>query len=316
MGTANRIGKTVIRITNELMNLFVLLVFLLLIAFSCYAIWDSSQIYSTASATNYELFKPTIEQEGASFAQLQAINGDVFAWLTVYGTNIDYPVVQTDNNVTYVNTDARGNHSLSGAIFLDYRNGANFSDFSSILYGHHMDRQLMFGEIALFAEEEYFHARKYGALYIDGEAHGLSFFAFLHADAYDFDVFRTDVTTEQEKSDYLSLLLEMATHVRADVPFDTDGRIVLLSTCSTDSTNGRDILLALITDEVQDDPFIIESIPHIAATASIDTLTHFWARLNTQLQLSITMVVTLAIALLIIFIDTKRERSRRSCNIR
>ena len=313
MGTTASIGRKAIRITNELINLFVLFVFLLLIVFSCYAIWDSSQIFSTASATNYEIFKPTVEQEGASFTELRAINPDVFAWLTVYGTNIDYPVVQTDNNITYVNTDARGKHSLSGAIFLDYRNGANFSDFSSILYGHHMDNQVMFGEIASFADEDYFNARKYGSLYIDGKEHGLSFFAFLHADAYDFDVFRTDIVTEDEKSAYLALLLDMALHIRPDVPISIDDRIVLLSTCSTDSTNGRDILLALITDEIQDDPFITETVTHTAAVPTIDALSHFWTGLHTQIQLSIIMAIALAIALLIILIDTKRERSKRSC---
>ncbi|MCG4817374.1 class B sortase, partial [Collinsella aerofaciens] len=75
---------------------------------------------------------------GLSFEQLKELNPEVFGWLTVYGTNIDYPVTQGKDNWKYVNTNALGEYSLSGAIFLDYTNRKDFQDFNSILYGHHM----------------------------------------------------------------------------------------------------------------------------------------------------------------------------------
>lgn len=303
------IVRKAIRIANSFVNLSVLIVVSLLLAFSCYAIWDSGQVHSAASAGNYTLYKPTAEDEGASFEDLRANNPDVFAWLTVYGTNIDYPVVQGQNNIKYVNTDAKGKHSLSGAIFLDYRSGPNFSDFSSILYGHHMENQVMFGEIARFSNKNYFDAHRYGALYIDGKEHGLEFFAFAHTDAYDFKVFRVNITEQEDKQAYLDLLMQIATNTRDDVSVTTDDRIVLLSTCSSDSTNGRDILVAKITDTVPDNPFEIKEADSPRTIPSIDELSDVWTRTALWIKICIAGVLPLLILTVLVLKYTKRKRS-------
>jgi len=286
----------------------VLSLVLLLLAFGSYAIWDSGQVHSAASSKQYERYHPTAENDGPSFQDLQARNPDVFAWLTVYGTNIDYPVVQGQNNIKYVNTDARGRHSLSGAIFLDARSGPNFSDFSSILYGHHMENRVMFGEIALFSGKSYFEARRYGMLYIEGREHGLEFFAFVHADAYDTAVFRNQITEPEEQQMYLELLMQMAIHTRPDVPVTIDDRIVLLSTCSPNATNGRDILIGKITDTVSHDPFRTETADRITAIPGIDTLPGMWIGAGLWVQIGIAIPAFLLILLASILICTKKRR--------
>ena len=242
-------AKTGIRAANFMVDTFVIIVILLLLAFGCYAMWDSNQIHNAASPTRYERFKPTTDDNGAGFRQLQEINPDVIAWLNVYGTNIDYPVVQGRDNIKYVNTNAEGRHSLSGAIFLDYRNSPDFTDFNNILYGHHMENRVMFGEITSFADADYFNARRHGYLYVDGQRHGLEFFAYVQADANDTRVFRANITDYEGKQNYLDMLMDMASITR-DVSVTADDRIVLLSTCSPNSTNGRDILVGRIINFV------------------------------------------------------------------
>jgi sortase B len=186
--------------------------------------------------------------------ELQAINAEVIAWLRVYGTNIDYPVSQGQNNLKYVNTNAEGLYSLSGSIFLDANNSKDFSDFNNILYGHHMEKKTMFGEIGKFAEERVFTLHHYGSLYFDGREHGIEFFAFLHTSAYNNTVFTANIQEELRQA-YLDDLLAGAIHQR-DVGATAEDRVVLLVTCSSSSTNGRDILLGRITDEIIEDPFI------------------------------------------------------------
>ena len=245
---AKAAGRKTIKAANGAVNIAVLTIIVLLTAFAGYALWDSKQIYQAADRSNYAVYKPTAADEGKSFKELQAINGEVFAWLTVYGTNIDYPVAQGQDNMKYVNTSAEGLYSLSGAIFLDYANSDDFSDFNSILYGHHMAKKAMFGEIGDFAEKSVFDANRYGKLYYGGKDHGLEFFAFLHVDAYDSSVFRANVKGEARRQ-YLDNLLEKASHTR-DIGVSVNDRIVLLSTCSSSSTNGRDILIGRISGEV------------------------------------------------------------------
>ena len=240
-------GLQVIRVVNGIVDFAVLIVIVLVIAFAAYAIWDVQQIYREADKSNYTVYKPTAENEGKTFQELQLLNSEVIAWLTVYGTNIDYPVTQGRNNLKYVNTNAEGQHSISGAIFLDFQNSSDFSDFNSILFGHHMEKQKMFGDIGSFAEKNMFDTHKYGNLYYGDKDHGIVFFAFVNCDAYDKSVFTPNIMGSEVQQIYLDGLLEKAMH-RKDLGITIEDRIILLSTCSTDSTNGRDILIGKITD--------------------------------------------------------------------
>lgn len=304
-----KIGIRAIRVTHSILDTVVLLAIMLLITIGSYAIWDSNQVFSAASATRYEVYKPTAENAGKSFGELQALNPDVIAWLTVYGTHIDYPVTQGLNNIKYVNTNAEGKYSLSGSIFLDAGCARDFSDFSSILYGHHMEKQAMFGELGKFSERSYFSEHPYGMLYYDGEEHGLEFFAFVHADAYNTRVFRTRITGESDKQNYLNLLLGMAIHTR-DIGVTTSDRIILLSTCSSASTNGRDILVGRITSKLYDDPFkpsVTDRAP--GKTQSVDHDMGLWE--STPLWARI-IIIALPILLLIVLGSLLIRKKRRS----
>jgi sortase B len=285
----------------------VLLAVLLLLTAGCYALWDSEQVYAMADSKQYEVYKPR-DGESLSFEELRKINPEVFAWLTVYGTNIDYPVTQGPDNMKYVNTSAEGTYSLSGAIFLDSAASPDFTDFNSILYGHHMEKKAMFGEIGLFADRGYFTARRYGLLYYDGKEHGIEFFAFLHADAYDGSVFKAKVTGKEAQEAYLANLLEMSPHVRKDVTVTTDDRLILLSTCSSSSTNGRDILVGKITDERYEDTFQTEETGG-AVLPAVDSLPGLWALLPLWAK-AVVIGLPLLLALLLVLRYTNR-RSRR-----
>ena len=245
-------GKKSIGFSNFIVDYVTLAVIVFLIAFAAYALWDSNQIHSAADKSHYEIYKPAAVDGGKSFKELQALNEEVFAWLTIYGTYIDYPVTQGPDNMKYINTNAEGLYSLSGAIFLDYNNSKHFSDFNSILYGHHMAKKKMFGEIGNFSDKAIFDSHKYGNLYFDEKDHGLEFFAFVHADAYDSSIFSANVG-EDARQKYLDNLLGKAVYTR-DIGVGAGDHIVLLSTCSSGSTNGRDILAARITDETFEEP--------------------------------------------------------------
>ena len=154
-----------------------LLVFLLFLAFGCYALWDTRQVEREAQSEVYTKYRPT-EEDTRSFEDFQRLNPEVFGWLNVYGTNIDYPLVQGEDNDKYLNTAADGSYSLSGSLFLDYRNSRDMSDFNSIIYGHHMKDEVMFGELGYFKEKDYFDRHRYGQIFYGGKYYGLDFLHF------------------------------------------------------------------------------------------------------------------------------------------
>ncbi|MBR3423475.1 MAG: class B sortase, partial [Clostridia bacterium] len=127
---------------------------------SGYALFSNFRTYRDAEDVYNDLLKlkPDAEDEDLSsaFDTLRAINPDIRAWLTVEGTKIDYPVLQGKDNVYYMNRDVYLDTSLAGSIFLDSRNSGNFTDPYTIIYGHHMDRGLMFGDLDLFLDKDFF----------------------------------------------------------------------------------------------------------------------------------------------------------------
>jgi len=308
---AHKTGTTMIWLANQLTNMFVLTVILLLLVYGCYAIWDSDQVYSAAKSANYESYKPTGLDGVNSFQQLQELNPDVTAWLTVYGTNIDYPIVQGEDNLKYVNTDAKGRYSLSGAIFLDNDSSPDFSDFNSIVYGHHMAKQVMFGEIGLFADESYFEARRYGMLYYGGQEYGLEFFAFVRTDAYDNSIYRTRVPVGvANRQAYLNTLTRKAMHLRQDVPVTADDRIVLLSTCTATMTNGRDILIGRITDTVYSDPFNKNNMDKTREIPAIDFVISRWEQAGPGAKILTASIPVLTMLALVVLAHTRPNRKR------
>lgn len=250
----NSAAIRLVAITNTLVNTVVLIILALLITVSFLAIWDSQQVFEEAKSTQYAIYKPT-PKDNTSFEDLKKINPEVFSWLNVYGTNIDYPLVQGKDNMKYVNMNAKGIYSLSGSLFLDYRNAQDFSDFNSIIYGHHMEKEVMFGQLELFRDENYFQAHPYASIYVDGKNKGLEFFLFLHADAYDTFLFNANIQGDKAQEEYLKYLYANAINTK-DIEIGIKDKLILLTTCSTDSTNGRDILVGVLREEAFENTFI------------------------------------------------------------
>lgn len=241
------IGKLIVRKIDSIVNFVVLSVCILFLLYGGYSLWDDRQMYQAAESTNYTEYRPD-EDGDLSFQELQKKNPDVFGWLTVYGTSIDYPLLQGEDNDKYINTDAEGNFSMAGSIFLDCRNKKDFSDFNSIIYGHHMEEDAMFGELDSFQEKKFFEEHRYGNLYYDGKDHGMEFFAFLETDAYDSLTYTPAVQGEDLQSAYLEHLFSEAVKKR-ETEVGTEDRIILLSTCNAEYTNGRYVLVGKLTRE-------------------------------------------------------------------
>lgn len=221
----------------------------LILAFACYALWDTWRIYDDAGIDEALLqYKPQLDgEESAGFAELRAINPDVCAWLTLDDTNIDYPILQGTDNVKYVNTDVYGTFSLSGSIFLDYRNAADFTDAYSLVYGHHMEGGHMFGELASFAEPVYFSEHQNGILYLPDRNCRVEIFACLQTDAYDARIFTPGDLSQAEMENFLDEIAETAVQYR-EIGVTAQDRILALSTCSDTSTNARTVVLARLEE--------------------------------------------------------------------
>lgn len=95
----------VIKAGNKILEILAALFIILMLLYGAYSLWDTCQINRRAFISGELMkYKPAGEMdESPSLQELQKINPDVCAWLTVDGTKIDYPVVQGETNLEYIN---------------------------------------------------------------------------------------------------------------------------------------------------------------------------------------------------------------------
>lgn len=234
------------------MNLIVALSLAVAGLYAAYALWDNQRIYSAAEDVQADMIKlkPVVQEDGgASFEELLAINPDVRAWVTLDGTSIDFPVLQGETNLTYINMDVYGNFALAGSIFLDSRNSGHFDDPYSLLYGHHMENSGMFGDLDLYKDETFFAENTTGTLILPDREYDLEIFACLVTNASDKNIFEPErwqagidglLTYAEENA---VLLHEKTVEKIAGMK---DPQVLAFSTCATEFTDARTIILAVM----------------------------------------------------------------------
>lgn len=245
-------ARRLIRTVDRVLSTVLLAVVVMVILFCLFIHLEDVRFVSDASDRHYAAYKPTTE-DSVSFEELCRMNPDVFGWLTVDDTPIDYPLVQGETNSTYINTDAFGNYALSGALFLDFRNARDMSDPVSIIYGHNMTGDAMFGSIYHFSDPEYFASHRTGTLLANGTYYQLTIFAYFEANGYDTGVY-APTTPPEEYDAWLERIMELA--VQRDPDADCGAPVVVLSTCAEGHADLRKLLVATIRPGGQ--PFVRE----------------------------------------------------------
>src|SRR5690625_3191388 len=117
-------SKTFLNLANRLISYVVIVSLCVAGGYAAYALWDNGLVYAAVDHVNEEMLelKPEAEDSSPTFDELLAINSDVVGWITIDNTNMDYPILQGETNLSYINTDVYGDFSLAGSIFLDSRN--------------------------------------------------------------------------------------------------------------------------------------------------------------------------------------------------
>ena len=170
--------------------------------------------------------------------KLKKQNPDFIAWITMPGTNINYPVVQGKTNNEYLHTTFDGKSRTAGTLFIDELNNADFSDFNSIVYGHHMRDKTMFQNLTLLREKKNFKRLRtvYVQLYSgDVLKYETSAVYLCHSD-YDYRTIQ--YATREETTDFCERISEKSSF-KPPTALTADDKILTLSTCEYDYTDGR-----------------------------------------------------------------------------
>ena len=222
-----------------------------LILYSGFVLYDTFSTEQAAAANAWDLlqFKPEIFDDyetPLNGTGLEDINNNYRAWLTVYDTPIDYPVMQGPDDLYYASHDIYDRVSLTGAIYLAAANSPDFSDNYNVIYGHHMDNGAMFGSL------DHMSGSESGVIIAKNAIYDVQFFAVANTDAYESQIYSVGNRMDSV-IDFLQSGGEGGVGLGTTVSYFNAAvaaeavKVVALSTCANANTNGRLVVFGRMT---------------------------------------------------------------------
>lgn len=226
---------------------------------------EPSEISDEASSEESDVSEETLEEseesgeetseyvyEDVNFAVYQKINKDIYAWIRIPGTPIDYPILnRKGDNEYYLKRNYYRYADTRGSIFTEDYNNRDFNDPVTLIYGHNMSSGSMFGSIQkTYTKKSFMQSHKELQIILPDKTYTYEIFAAvpysnIHL-MYYYDFTNTYVFTEV-MNDILSVRAMNAV-VDKTVKVTPDDHIVILSTCLSGNGNQRYLLLAVRRD--------------------------------------------------------------------
>ncbi|MCR5618689.1 MAG: class B sortase [Lachnospiraceae bacterium] len=181
--------------------------------------------------------------------ELHELNPDIYAWICVPGTSVDYPVLQhpSDNNY-YLNHNIDGSSGFPGCIYTEDYNSRDFTDPNTLIYGHNMDDDTMFSTLHNFRDPDMVKEDHYFFIYTEDRIYVYEIFA-----AYEYPsihlILNYDYSNETVYEQYLRDVFNVVNkgmrvaNVKPDIMVTTKDRIVTLSTCTMDHDSTKRFLV-------------------------------------------------------------------------
>lgn len=182
------------------------------------------------------------------FEKLKEINQDVYAWIKVPGTTVDYPILQSviEEDEYYLNTTIDGKRGLPGSIYTEKYNTTEFTDPVTIIYGHNMKDDTMFSELIKYREKEFFDKNPYVYIYTPtGRLKYQIFAAVVFDNRYLMGNYNFN-----EKDDFDKYITEIKKSFEANINegVEVNNKVLTLSTC-TGKTEQRFLVNGVLVEE-------------------------------------------------------------------
>lgn len=167
-------------------------------------------------------------------ASLMTYNEDIIGWLKVNDTEVDYPILQSDDNEYYIKYNIKHEYDYKGSIFLNYVNNSNFEDSNSILFGHTIQNSsVMFGTLRNIEEETWRKKEENLIISIDTAFETLEYKIFSYYTInITTDYLQTKFPNELDQYEFFSTMQKRSQY-DFDVTLKHSDRILTLSTCES-----------------------------------------------------------------------------------
>lgn len=178
--------------------------------------------------------------------QGQYKNKDIFAWIYIPGTNINYPIVKGADNDYYLDRDVSKKWNTAGSIYLDYRNNKNLlKNPFSVIYGHNIrTKGIMFNRLIELLEEENYDRCRYIYIYTKEAALKYEIFSVYSADASESPTLSIPTQNSAAFLRKIQDIQNNSIHRPRNITLYESDHVVLLYTCSNTQSPTERVFVA------------------------------------------------------------------------
>lgn len=182
--------------------------------------------------------------------ELQKENPDIIGWLEIEGTEINYPVLQDDNNEYYMTHNYKKEYTKDGSLFLDKDYNWELPSTNLLIYGHNNSNNKMFHNLLDYKDESFYKEHSTIKFTTEKEDAEYEIIAVFYSRVYyqsETNVFRyyffINAENEQEFNEYVENSKEASIYETGKTAEYGD-QLITLSTCSYHTENGRFAVVA------------------------------------------------------------------------
>jgi sortase B len=170
------------------------------------------------------------------------------AWLDVEGTDIQYPVTQTEDNDYYLKYSFQRESYRYGSIYMDFRNDPLFNDFNTIIYGHTFPNdEEMFGGLQRYRRQAFWDEHNTVTVMLDGKYYLYKIFS-VYVTEPNFD-YRTPNYRVEANAERFLRDIQARSIIKSDIVPTLEDHILTLSTCTYDFYDARYAVHAILVGE-------------------------------------------------------------------
>ena len=176
-----------------------------------------------------------VPEKNIDFDRLhKEVSEDIYAWIYIPNTNVDYPVFQhPTDNAYYLEHNVDGSEGYPGCIYTENYNSKDFSDSQTVIYGHNMRDGTMFSDLHKYEDEEFFDENRYVYIYTEDTVLVYKIFAAYQTNNA-HQLLNFDFSKKENLLTYLENVRKLVTEQKVfddDVVFSEDDKVLTLSTC-------------------------------------------------------------------------------------
>lgn len=184
-------------------------------------------------------------QISIDFDALFAENQDIVGWIYSEDTPISYPIVQSSDNDYYLRRMLDGSYNIAGSIFMDYRNSSDLTDSNTIIYGHNMKNDTMFGTLEKYGDQEYYDEHPIIYYMTPEKTYEIQLVTGYVTDAWS-NTYTIPQTIEEQNE--LSKEMISKSSFDGDYSFEEGDNLITLSTCAYDFNDARYVVIGRLVE--------------------------------------------------------------------